>query len=105
MQGYNLFRCKSETGVFCAVPEDRVIPGFVTAERWEFSGKADGDRAVPLGSTASRRRWESASTVSICSKLFEGRLGIQQRFRRRGEPACPECPAHGLACQGEVRRA
>jgi hypothetical protein len=49
MHGYNLFRCKSETGVFCAVPEDRVIPDFVTAERWEFSGKADGDRPVPLG--------------------------------------------------------
>jgi hypothetical protein len=49
MHAYNLFRCKSEAGVFCAVPEDRVIPDFVTAERWEFTGKADQDRAAPLG--------------------------------------------------------
>jgi hypothetical protein len=49
MHAYNLFRCKSEADVFCAVPEDRVIPDFVTAERWEFTGKADQDRAAPLG--------------------------------------------------------
>jgi hypothetical protein len=49
MHTYNLFRCKSETGLYCAVPEDRAIPFFVTAERWEFSGKADQGRAAPVG--------------------------------------------------------
>ena len=48
MQTYNLFRCKAEMGVYCAVPEDRAVPCFVTAERWEFSGKADRG-AAPVG--------------------------------------------------------
>ncbi len=49
MHSYNLFRCKCEAGVYCAVPEDHVIPCFVTADRWEFSGKADRDGAAPVG--------------------------------------------------------
>jgi hypothetical protein len=49
MQTYNLFRCKTESGLYCAVPEDRIIPGFVTGDRWEFSGKADGQSTAPVG--------------------------------------------------------
>jgi len=49
MHTYNLFRSKSETGVYCAVPEDRVVPGFLTGESWEFSGKADPQSSAPVG--------------------------------------------------------
>lgn len=48
MQTYNLFRSKSED-LYCAVPEDRVIPGFLTGDSWEFSGKADQQIGVPVG--------------------------------------------------------
>ncbi len=49
MHTYNLFRSKCQTGVYCAVPEDCVVPGFLTGDRWEFSGKADRDEAIPVG--------------------------------------------------------
>jgi hypothetical protein len=47
MQTYNLFRSKLQ-GLFCAVPEDRTVPGFLTGELWEFSGKAHQGEA-PVG--------------------------------------------------------
>ena len=48
MQTYNLFRSKSE-GLYCAVPEDCAVPGFLTGEFWEFSGKADQQLGAPAG--------------------------------------------------------
>ena len=36
---YNLFRRKGLDALFCAVPEERAVPGFVTARRWEFTGR------------------------------------------------------------------
>jgi hypothetical protein len=53
MHTYNLFRCKCESGLYCAVPEDRAIPCFLTADRWEFSGKADHAVAPPVGFNGS----------------------------------------------------
>jgi hypothetical protein len=49
MRAYNLFRSKGSNALFCAVPEERSVPGFVTARRWEFSGRLDGQRTRPLG--------------------------------------------------------
>ena len=49
MQSYNLFRSRSESGLYCAVPEDRAVPGFLTGDLWEFSGKADRQGSAPLG--------------------------------------------------------
>jgi hypothetical protein len=48
MQAFNLFRSKTE-GVYCAVPEDCAVPGFLTGEHWEFSGKADPQGGAPKG--------------------------------------------------------
>jgi hypothetical protein len=48
MPAYNLFRRKEDTEVYCAVPEDCVVPAFVTGELWEFGGKLDGGDA-PIG--------------------------------------------------------
>ena len=49
MQVYNLFRCKGAMELYCAVPEDRAVPGFLSGDRWEFSGKADQQGAAPVG--------------------------------------------------------
>ena len=48
MQAYNLFRSKAD-GLCCAVPEDCVVPGFLTGELWEFTGRTDQQSGVPIG--------------------------------------------------------
>jgi hypothetical protein len=47
MQTYNLFR--DSEGLYCAVPEDCAVPGFLSGDRWTFSGKADHERLAPMG--------------------------------------------------------
>ena len=49
MQAYNLFRRKEHNEVYCAVPEDCIVPPFVTGDLWEFGGKLDGQRGIPIG--------------------------------------------------------
>jgi hypothetical protein len=49
MLTYNLFRSKGSDALFCAVPEECSIPPFLTARRWEFSGRLDGHRKEPVG--------------------------------------------------------
>jgi hypothetical protein len=49
MRTYNLFRSKGSDALFCAVPEERSVPSFLTAHRWEFSGRIDGVRKNPVG--------------------------------------------------------
>jgi hypothetical protein len=36
---YNLFRNRRREDLCCAVPEDRVVPVFVTHEGWIFAGR------------------------------------------------------------------
>ncbi|HZB37512.1 MAG TPA: hypothetical protein VE443_05865 [Beijerinckiaceae bacterium] len=49
MHAYNLFRRKDGHDVFCAVPEDCVVPAFLDASAWEFSGKIEGLGSSPIG--------------------------------------------------------
>jgi hypothetical protein len=49
MHAYNLFRSKGANALVCAVPEERTVPGFLTGRTWEFGGRLDGHRAIPLG--------------------------------------------------------
>jgi hypothetical protein len=49
MPPYNLFRRNGRDGLLCAVPEERSVPSFLTAPRWEFSGRIDGRQTTPLG--------------------------------------------------------
>jgi len=49
MHAYNLFRSKGSNALICAVPEERSVPGFLTSRSWEFGGRVDGRRNVPLG--------------------------------------------------------
>lgn len=49
MQPFNLFRSRGRNGLFCAVPEERSVPAFVTGQQWTFSGRLDEAADVPLG--------------------------------------------------------
>lgn len=48
MRTYNVFRRKGH-GVYCAVPEDCVVPHFVDGKTWAFNGKLDKPQAAPVG--------------------------------------------------------
>ncbi len=37
MLTYNLFRHKSEADLYCAVPEDRPVPTFLTRDAWAYA--------------------------------------------------------------------
>ena len=52
---YNLFRRRSEGDLFCAVPEDVPVPGFIETGDWEFSGKTSGSDG-PGGFDAAQAR-------------------------------------------------
>ena len=41
MQAYNLFRRKGRAALCCAVPQDVVVPDFVTEQNWDFDGKIE----------------------------------------------------------------
>ena len=49
MCAYNLFRRRDQREVVCAVPEDRVVPSFVQASAWEFSGTVAWLQPAPAG--------------------------------------------------------
>jgi hypothetical protein len=45
---FNMFRRRPRELV-CAVPQDCVVPGFVTVERWAFEGVMDDTAPAPPG--------------------------------------------------------
>lgn len=49
MRAYNLFRRKTQRGVYCAVPEDCVVPSFLRATAWDYDGRVSGEAASLLG--------------------------------------------------------
>ncbi len=49
MQPLNLFRSRGPNGLFCAVPEERTVPSFVTDRGWMFRGRLEGSAEAPLG--------------------------------------------------------
>jgi hypothetical protein len=49
MGAYNLFRSNGNEALYCAVPEDRSVPTFVSGPAWEFTGKVSDGSARPLG--------------------------------------------------------
>ena len=46
---FNLFRRREEADLFCAVPEDCVVPPFLGENGWQFYGKAIDLRTAPPG--------------------------------------------------------
>lgn len=49
MRAYNLFRSRGQHPLYCAVPEDCIVPAFLTAAVWEFSGRIDERAERPFG--------------------------------------------------------
>ena len=49
MAAYNLFRSNGNEGLYCAVPEHRSVPPFLSGPIWEFSGKVLESGSRPLG--------------------------------------------------------
>jgi hypothetical protein len=41
MRTYNLFRRKGDADLYCAVPEDVAVPGFLTQDTWEYARSLD----------------------------------------------------------------
>lgn len=69
MGAYNLFRRKTECGVYCAVPEDWAIPSFVQGRAWAYSGGIEGDARTLVGFDA---RAAATSVRFNGFYLFEG---------------------------------
>jgi hypothetical protein len=46
---FNLFRRREESDLFCAVPEDCIVPHFLDEDAWLFYGKAVDLRTAPPG--------------------------------------------------------
>lgn len=85
---YNLFRCKQEPNVLCAVPEDHPVPSFIGLDRWEFAGKMDEPATVPLGFN------KQAARIGVRRNgfyLFEAFAAVRKRpiIWRSGGPLRP----------------
>lgn len=48
-RSFNLFRRVDAPELRCAVPQDRAVPRFITADGWEFVGTLSGDDDAPNG--------------------------------------------------------
>ncbi len=46
---YKLFRNNQRPSLFCAVPEDRSVPGFIDAEAWSFERALRRQDTAPPG--------------------------------------------------------
>ena len=44
---YNLFQHEDKADLYCAVPEDRVVPAFLHADHWAFVGRITKVAALP----------------------------------------------------------
>ncbi|HEY8384002.1 MAG TPA: hypothetical protein VIL09_17825 [Microvirga sp.] len=49
MQPFNLFRTKGRDALFCAVPEARSVPPFLTGQQWVYTGRLSDPREAPIG--------------------------------------------------------
>ena len=48
---YHLFSLQNKPNLYCAVPDDRPVPGFLTSPGWEFRGPTD---EIALGALRAR---------------------------------------------------
>ncbi|WP_407528161.1 hypothetical protein [Methylobacterium oryzisoli] len=45
---YNVFRHRDKPALYCAVRQDRPVPGFLEGERWDYSHTLQDMAAVPV---------------------------------------------------------
>jgi hypothetical protein len=48
-RSFNLFRRVDAPELRCAVPQDRAVPRFITADGWEFAGTLSDGESSPTG--------------------------------------------------------
>jgi hypothetical protein len=65
MRTYNLFRRKNEADLYCAVPEDRAVPAFLTDRTWEYAQSLEVDTLSGFDAAAAE-----ASTTANGFYLF-----------------------------------
>jgi hypothetical protein len=46
---YNLFRRSGHPDLYCAVPDCRTVPSFITKPAWDFAGTVLDEASAPLG--------------------------------------------------------
>ena len=77
---YNLFHHKLMPDLFCAVPQDWPVPGFIEGSAWAFAGTVGERTPAPAGldseTAAAGMRW--SGFVMLQSSLPEPR-GISTR--------------------------
>jgi hypothetical protein len=56
---YNLFRSAQAPDLYCAVPEDRPLPPFISEDAWTYSGRVDESVYVPNGFQPPAAIWAS----------------------------------------------
>ena len=49
MNTFNLFQRRSQADLICAVPEDRGVPSFISAEGWAWCGRVEPHTKPPAG--------------------------------------------------------
>jgi len=62
---YNLFRHKKEADLYCAVPQDRSVPAFLTEDKWNYARSLNVDELAAFGSAGFR-----ASGITDSFHLF-----------------------------------
>jgi hypothetical protein len=55
---YNLFRHKDKVDLYCAVPEDRPVPPFLTEDQWEYMRSLDTITLPDFGASIVSRLTE-----------------------------------------------
>lgn len=79
---YNLFRRKLEPDLYCAVPEDCPVPGFLTHDGWVFGGTVTAIEAAMLGFQ------EEAAWHGVALNGFYLFLYVSNRIRSALELPC-----------------
>ena len=79
---YNLFRHKLMPDLFCAVPQDWPVPGFIEGSTWAFAGTVSERTPAPAGLD-----WElaAASVRRSGFVIFQSSLSEPSKVRTRPE--------------------
>lgn len=52
---YNLFRHKEESNLYCAVPEDRPVPAFLTDDNWVYANSLEDRKLIVFQRSGENR--------------------------------------------------
>ena len=80
---YNLFQREEKQDLYCAVPEDRVVPTFIQGENWTFVGKITEGTALP-------GFWEDCARSSVRLNGFYLFMGYGTGFAAGTRSSAPE---------------